>query len=196
MQKWNFALLLFLGSLAGCGPCPDEASPVNIKYQESLQFSSYSASALDKEAAPSANFGIASYFTITCIDNRGPNAADFTFDVAKVYSPISGTQRDTPVTSNIPAGPPALNWKHPALIASTYLVRKGTFKSFTEPYPFVVIWSSGNVGEEAGVQHQLRYDGTPGQSVLMFNSTQGEVAYRRVVSAVDFHTPPAPTSCP
>ena len=165
-------LILAALPLMGLSGCPvPTVSPVVIHYRETFQFVSYLGAGPGGGAplAPApADLAFALYYQITCIENNGNQAADFTFEPARVHYIDRETGfRSNVVTHDIAALPPASGWKHPLLTASQTIVGKGQVVGPTQLFSFLIqdteTFASNN---EARMRHTLSYDNIQGQPVL------------------------------
>jgi hypothetical protein len=123
-----------------------------------MQFTCYDQQFPDSN--PSHCFEFASYYTITCIDNRQSNASDFTFDInrVKLGSPNSG-DLFTKDSSRF-------FWNNSLLLASSIFVQRGQAANPNQPYAFIFQINQPSNGDR-GAFHTLRYDSIQGQPVLM-----------------------------
>jgi hypothetical protein len=159
-RVYGLSLLLVL-LITGCGT----TQPATIWYRETMQFHCYDPDFADSN--PQGCFALASYYTITCIDNRGPNTIDFTLDMTKMNNPDSVTgqrngaaTKDTPILAS--TGP---NWKNSFLSAAPFVVPHGQRVQPPQPFSFVVSFP-GSTDADHG-PHSLNYDSIQSAPVLI-----------------------------
>ena len=157
---YGLSLMLVL-LITGCGT----TQPATIWYRETMQFHCYDPDFTDSN--PQGCFALASYYTITCIDNRGSNTINFTLDMTKMNNLDSVTrQRNGAATKDLPIlASSGANWKNSFLSAGPLVVPRGQLAQPLQPFSFVVSFP-GSTDADRG-PHALNYPSIQGQPVLI-----------------------------
>jgi len=188
MNRAAYRLILLLAMLSsGCITTPQpDTQPAVITYRETMQFGCYFPNFGDSNQQ--ACFKLASYYTITCIDNRGPNTIDFTMDMHKVYyREIVPGQPDTlfrVATKDIGTG--LQNWTNSFLSASAIVVPHGQIVQPPQPFSFIVPFPDSQISDN-GVPRPLSYESIQGQPVLISkDNTVPAPTHRASANGPDF----------
>lgn len=195
----NCLLLFALATTACTGSCDPQERLVIIRYRETMMFNQYQG------ISSTGPFGIASYFMITCISNRGARPSDFTFNINNISAVNLGNGGAADIVSGTRPHP-ITGWKPASLTAGQRFVAAGQAvnPSLSQGYGLVAIWSQGTFESEVNQKHELRYATIEGQPVLIVaDPGTPPPAYGAAVNDGDFtrgrfpNTPPASFgSCP